>query len=218
MARFFSQEGFLWRSLNLVTDIFALSVLWLLCSLPLITLGAATTALYDCVVRCIRYKQEGVYSRFFRTFRAELKISLPTTLLWAGLIALLLLLVRYLRYLGGFYGTARAASAAYYVLLVIPAGAACWVFPILSRFSFGFLPLNITAVKLCLARLPATLVLVLMSIEIAQLCIKWIYPMFFMPALTMLLWSLFIEPAFAKLGGGIKKQEDAPDGEAEESE
>ena len=35
----------------------ALSVLWLLCSLPVLTLGAATTALYDSVVRCIRYKQ-----------------------------------------------------------------------------------------------------------------------------------------------------------------
>ena len=54
LGRVFRYQGGLWRVLNTLTDIMALSVLWLLCSLPVLTLGAATTALYDSVVRCSR--------------------------------------------------------------------------------------------------------------------------------------------------------------------
>ena len=69
LGRVFRYQGGLWRALNTLTDIMALSVLWLLCSLPVLTLGAATTALYDSVVRCIRYKQPKPYARFFRTLK-----------------------------------------------------------------------------------------------------------------------------------------------------
>ena len=81
-GRVFRYQGWLWRALNTLTDILALSVLWLLCSIPVLTLGAATTALYDSVVRCIRYKQSGPYERFFRTFKNELVPGLLLTLLF----------------------------------------------------------------------------------------------------------------------------------------
>lgn len=83
LGRVFRYQGWLWQALNTLTDILALSVLWLLCSIPVLTLGAATTALYDSVVRCIRYKQSGPYERFFRTFKNELVPGLLLTLLWA---------------------------------------------------------------------------------------------------------------------------------------
>ena len=82
LGRVFRYQGWLWRALNTLTDILALSVLWLLCSSPVLTLGAATTALYDSVVRCIRYKQSGPYERFFRTFKNELVPGLLLTLLF----------------------------------------------------------------------------------------------------------------------------------------
>lgn len=203
ISKVFSPDGLLWRILNVLTDVFALSVLWLLCSIPLVTVGASTTALYDSVVHCIRYKQPGPYRRFFSTFRADILTSVLSTLLWGIVIALLVWIVRYLQYLGDFSTTARAASVAYYVLLLIPVGAACWVFPILSRFTFGFASLNITAVKFAFAHLPSTVILVLLTTQIIELCLNWLFPAFFMPALMMLLWSLFIEPAFKKAGGGI---------------
>ena len=88
LGRVFRYQGWLWRALNTLTDILALSVLWLLCSIPVLTLGAATTALYDSVVRCIRYKQSGPYERFFRTFKNELVPGLLLTLLWGAIAAL----------------------------------------------------------------------------------------------------------------------------------
>lgn len=72
LGRVFRYQGWLWRALNTLTDILALSVLWLLCSIPVLTLGTATTALYDSVVRCIRISSPDPMS----AFSARSKMSL----------------------------------------------------------------------------------------------------------------------------------------------
>ena len=118
--------------------------------------------------------------------------------------------------------SAGAAGAAYYVALILPLGAACWVFPILSRCAMSFGALNKTALKFAAGHLPSTVVLVLMTAEIARLSVRWLFPLAFMPAVLMLLWSLFTEPAFKKHGAGIAAEterentEDAADASEKE--
>lgn len=202
LKQVFRQEGFLWRALNLITDVIGLSVIWSLLSLLIIPIGPATTALYDSVVHGIRRKEGGCYSRFFRTFRREFRSAALSGLLWGLMIAFFVLTTRWLLSLGEASRSAFAAGIAYYVALVIPMGAACWVFPILSRFTFDFLPLNLTALRFAFAYLPRTLVLVLLTIEVLEFCLNSIFPFAFMPALTMLLWSLFIEKAFENQSAG----------------
>ena len=215
MSRLFSPDGLLWRILNSLTDIFAFSLIWLFCCLPIVTIGPATTALYDAVTHGIRYQETGPYRRFFRTFKADLKISIPTSLFWTAIIALGFLSLSYLQALGETNRAAAIASSAYYIIMLLPIGCACWVFPILSRFTYGFKDLNMTALRLAIAYLPQTVVLVLSTIEMVQLCVNFIFPSFFLPACLMLLWSLFTEPVFTKLGGGLGKK-DAPEETNEE--
>ena len=218
MSRLFSPDGLLWKILNSLTDIFALSLIWLFCCLPVITIGPATTALYDAVTHGIRYQETGLYRRFFRTFKADLKISIPTTLLWAAVIALGFFSLSYLRSIAEVSRAAAIASSAYYIIMLLPIGCACWVFPILSRFTYSFKDLNLTALRLAIAYLPRTVVLVLATIELLQICINFIFPSFFVPACMMLLWGLFIEPVFAKLGGGLGKQSDPEEKTGSEEE
>ena len=75
--------------------------------------------------------------------------------------------------------------------------------PILSRCAMSFGALNKTALKFAAGHLPSTVVLVLMTAEIARLCVRWLFTLAFMPAVLMLLWSLFTEYAFKKHGAGI---------------
>ena len=215
MSRLFSPDGLLWKILNSLTDIFAFSLIWLFCCLPIVTIGPATTALYDAVTHGIRYQETGPYRRFFRTFKADLKISIPTSLFWTAIIALGFLSLSYLQALGETNRAAAIASSAYYIIMLLPIGCACWVFPILSRFTYGFKDLNMTALRLAIAYLPQTVVLVLSTIEMVQLCVNFIFPSFFLPACLMLLWRLFTEPVFTKLGGGLGKK-DAPEETNEE--
>ncbi len=221
LGRVFRYQGWLWRALNTLTDIMALSVLWLLCCTPVLTLGAATTALYDSVVRCIRYKQPHPYARFFRTFKNELLPGALLTLLWGAVAALGLGMLALLREYAAVSPSAVAAGAAYYVALVLPLGAACWVFPVLSRCALSFGAVNKTALQLAVGHLPSTVILVLMTGELARLSVRWLYPLSFMPAVLMLLWSLFIEPAFKAHGAGIAaepEENSASSDERDESE
>ena len=199
LKKLFKQEGFLWKGLNILTDIIFLSMLWSLLCLFVIPAGPATTALYDAVVHGIRRREPGAYQRFFQTFRREFPMAFFSGLLWGIMIFVCVLTVRYLLALGKTSRSAFAAGIAYYIALIVPLGAACWVFPLLSRFTFDFRSLNLTALRMALAFLPSTLILVLMTIEVLQFCLNELYPFAFMPALTMLLWSLFIEKSFEKV-------------------
>ena len=50
----FNPDNDIWRFTAKLVDLFLLSVFWLVCSIPLFTIGPATSALYNTVVRCIR--------------------------------------------------------------------------------------------------------------------------------------------------------------------
>lgn len=68
----FSFESPLWQFLGRVADAFILTILWFLCSLPIITLGASTTALYAATLRMMRNEDTGIVKRFFQDFKTNL--------------------------------------------------------------------------------------------------------------------------------------------------
>ena len=75
--------------LSRVADYVTLSLLWVLCSLPIVTLGASTTALYRVAINAREDKQTNS-SAFFAAFRANFK---KATILWLILLAVGAILV-----------------------------------------------------------------------------------------------------------------------------
>ena len=71
-----------------IGDFICLSVLWLVFSLPLVTVGASSAALYAAVHACLRRNEAGIWKHFWNAFRENFKRS---TLAW--LIELLILAV-----------------------------------------------------------------------------------------------------------------------------
>ena len=198
VQRFFNSETGIWRFFSWVGDIVMLSLLWVLCSVPLVTMGAASTALYDAVVHVIRRKDDSVFSRFFGTFRRELKTACLSTLLWGALAGLIVFLYR------GLAGSApdgqvvTAWSVLFLLLLYLLLCVVCWVFPILSRFTFGFADLNRTAVRLALGNiLRSASMALLVGLGIAAFSRNF-YFVFFVPGLIAWLSSYLIEPVFEK--------------------
>ena len=61
-----------------------LNILWLICSLPIFTIGASTTALFYCTLKMAEDRDEGLTRMFFRAFRSNFK---PATKLWLILLA-----------------------------------------------------------------------------------------------------------------------------------
>lgn len=194
----FDSDRIVWRGIGSGMDLVYVSVLWLVCSIPVVTIGAASTALYDTVVHCIRRREEGLLSRFFSTFRAEFKTATLSWLLWlAGLVLCALLAVYLLANGDGAQGFLFRINLV--ILLVVAAGSLVWVFPVLSRFTMGFGGLNLAAVKLVFSHLPATLVMGVLLALAALACYTWLYPLLLLPGLVALLDSFYMERVFTKL-------------------
>lgn len=60
-----------------------LNLLWFVCSIPIVTVGAATTALYYATLKLARNEEGDVTAMFFRSFRQNFK---QATVLWLILL------------------------------------------------------------------------------------------------------------------------------------
>ena len=196
MSNFFSSENDLWKPLGYVADVVLLSGLWTVCSSPIVTAGAATTALYDCTARCVRGHDLDLLGRFFRTFKRELVPSAITSLLW---FLILWGSFRLVKLYGNSVEVTRTTTLITVALLAawsVLVGVFCWVLPLLSRFTFSLAGLNITAVKLALSHIIRTVAIGGVTVVCGWFCMKRVFPVLFVPELVALFWSLLMEPVF----------------------
>lgn len=66
-----------------------LNILWMVCSIPIFTMGAATTALYDVSLKIIRGEENSLTRQFFKSFRSNFK---QATVIWLILLGVGLLM------------------------------------------------------------------------------------------------------------------------------
>lgn len=75
MTRLFDYQNPVWRFMGRIADIFFLSLLWAVCSLPLITIGASTTALYYVTLKMAKNQDGYLLKAFWHSFKDNLKTS-----------------------------------------------------------------------------------------------------------------------------------------------
>lgn len=92
----FSPEGKLARILNRIGDLILLNILTLVCSLPVVTAGAAISALYHNTLLMVRNEEGRIAAGYFKSFRNNLKNATIIWLLGGGLAVLLLVEIKLL--------------------------------------------------------------------------------------------------------------------------
>ena len=193
----FGFNGAFTRVCSKVFDTLLLGFLWILCSLPLVTVGASSTALYYAVVKCVKNDNGYAPSEFFRSFRQNLK---QATVLWVifavlSFIAQLnvgILMAKTDGILGLLFVGFYIAICIYLVLM------ACYAFPALSRFDMGtgwILKISIyMGIRYFLTSIALLLILFCFG------AIIWKLPMlmFFAPGPAAFLMSEFLERVLKK--------------------
>lgn len=76
MNSLFHYDGYLNRILTKLMYIVALNLLFLICSIPVITIGASCTAMYTVLFRFVRNDEPDILKTFFKAFRENLKNAL----------------------------------------------------------------------------------------------------------------------------------------------
>ena len=85
MGNLFDYNGKFVATMSKVADSIILGLLWLVCSIPVITIGASSSAFYYAYTKCIRQERGGVWSAFFHGFKTGFK---QATVSWLVLIVL----------------------------------------------------------------------------------------------------------------------------------
>lgn len=194
LRNLFRPDSPLMITMNQITDCIFLSLFWILGCFPVVTIGASFAALYDSVYRGYRKGEKHPWQRFLHSFRQNWKAGILPTVVF---LTVLTLLVK------GLIGVWNAAvygeiswmlfsAAAFAGVLVL--GILSILFPVLSRFENGFSALMKNTLLLALANLPRTLMLGFLNAGAVLLCVRFVYPLFFLPALAALIGTLFIEP------------------------
>ena len=192
--------------LTAIIDIVWLGLLWLVCSLPLLTLGAASSALYHSMVKCVRHEFGSATRTFFASFRQNLRQGLLLWLICMGALTLGLADIYAFSRMG-----VRPGDFLYIFsrLLLLPVPALFpWIFAFLSRFHNSVSGTLRFAVYLAGRHPGATL---LLTLELGgTLLIAWLMPGIIplLPGVVCLLMSLSIEPALRGLSAGQGTQAD----------
>lgn len=182
----------LMAGINKVVDIFWLSILFAVCCLPIVTIGASISALYYTTVKSLRRNREYVTKTFFHAFRMNLVPSLGMWLFFGGMAVLF--------YCGFVFAAAIEDSSfrffvfcVYLFLAFLALGTACYAFPVLSRCSMRCGEILRFSVGLMVKHFPYTLLLSL----IALFCVFgiWYFPLFLfcLPSVGSLCYSWFME-------------------------
>lgn len=212
MRKLFNPEGLLWKPLGFLGELVTLSLLWALCSIPLVTLGPASAALYDTAVHVTRRKEGAPFERFFSTFRRELKEGVLSTLLWAALLgAIALVLWAALRLFPGFAARGLLVWLIAVLIGFFALGILCWLWPTLSRFTLSFGALQSVSLRLALGHSLRSAAMALICGAALLLSLRYVFSLFILPGAAALLCSYLIEPVF------LRYEEEQKSGEAPEA-
>lgn len=184
MDRVFSPTGSVMGFLGRVGDVLLAGVLWLVCSLPVVTIGAATAALYDVMFRILEGKEDALFRDFFGAFRRRFGFL---TGLWLAMLALgaFFVLDLYFYYLWSaaeaWMGTVlfalfAAATTAYLCMMA-------YLIPYAGRTELKFRTTLKNAFYISVRHLPVTLLMLVINGALVVLCLNFIILLVALPGL-----------------------------------
>lgn len=197
MDRLFSIENPFWQLVNRLLHIILLNLLWFVCSIPIVTMGAATTAVYSVTLKMAR-NQEGYTTRsFFKAFRENFRQS---TVIWLILLVMgtviaadLMVYMRssYVALPGMILMTAFFSAAVLFVF------EATYVFALLARFDNTVKRTMGNALIMSIRHLPSSIMMTAAGVLLTALGVL-VFPPILLGGLALWAWinSFFLVKIF----------------------
>lgn len=80
----FNYDNPVWRFIGKLGDLIILNILWIVCSIPVFTAGASTTAVYYVTLKLVRDEEDSTIRSFFRSFKSNFR---QATGIWLIMLA-----------------------------------------------------------------------------------------------------------------------------------
>lgn len=177
--KFFSTDGLLFHFLSRLWDMLKLNILWVLCSLPVVTIGASTAAAFSITLKMVDDREGYVARAFLQAFKANLKQGIP-----AGILNIVF---AYALYLDFQLFHAVEGNPIWFLILGIVGSVMCvgyflYTYALMARYENSLIATIKNSMEICIKYFGRTIFLVvILAVELV---------IFFFNTTTLFLWVL----------------------------
>ena len=161
MREFFNMDNSFFRALGRLADLMILNITFIICCIPVVTIGASLTGLYYVALKMAENEESYIIRSFLKSFKQNFK---QATLIWLMVLGLGVVLVmdfQILRASEGslvnFLNIAIIAISFFYLMIVI------YIFPVLSRFFNTIRGTLRNSLLMSIAHLPYTVLMIVIT-------------------------------------------------------
>ena len=198
----FGIDGKIYKFLDKFWNMVWIGILWIICSIPIITIGAASTAAYYAMVRSVRKNEDNSTRDFFKSFKQNFKQATIMTVIYIVVgIAFSFATWFYYNGQGGFNLGLRWF---YYIVILVYLCTITYAFSWLSRYEMSTFHALTYPIAVTLMHLRFSLGLIVFWAA-ATIVLYWSYNTFLfapllllMPGLKCLFDTFMIEPVLKK--------------------
>lgn len=197
MQNIFDYDNGLMSTIAKVADAVTLGILWVVCSLPVFTIGAASAAFYYTYNKCIRQKQDYAWKTFFSSFRSNFR---QATQIWFIVLAVLAVAIADCYLLSLMKDNILVTFLQMLCILLLFTGCIwmLYLFPYLSRFENPNKRAMKNAALLALANIPQSILLLILFTVCAVGTFLLPLLNLFIPSLYMFCANRILEKVFRK--------------------
>ncbi len=176
MGGLFNYDGPVMQFLNKVFDVMLVGILWLIGCLPVITVGASTTAMYTVLLKLVKNGEYTVLKTFWKAFKDNFKQATLIWLIFAAVILVLGVDAGLLWWLGGDW-VWKIVLVIFLLFLALALGMFVYVFPLQAYFENTIKNTIRNSFLLSVAHLPKTILMLAISIAVLALILISMYPL-----------------------------------------
>lgn len=185
MERFFSMDNKFFAFMGRVGDFMILNILWIICCIPIVTIGASTSALYYAALKIARNEDSYPARMFFRSFRQNLKQGICLTLIFLAFALLLFMDIRLCSSMGDSLG--QILTGVFLLMTFVFAIILSYTFPILAQFENSIRNILKNALLMSISHLPFTILILILNL--IPIVLFFVFPYYFFMSIPI--WLLF---------------------------
>ena len=147
--------------LNKMTDLILLNILYIICCIPIVTIGAATTAMYYVCIISIRQGDGYVIRRFWDSFKKNFK---QATIIWIPMLVIAIVMgfdLFFWYQMGTVFSKIMFILSAIVAFLIFIVGL--YIFPVLAKLEGSIKTTIKNAAAFAVGYFPNTVILILFT-------------------------------------------------------
>lgn len=200
MNRFCNPDNPVLNFFGKLLDCIWLNLLWLVTSLPVVTAGAAASALYYCTLKLAEDRKVDLTHDFFHAFRKNLKEGTILSLIFTGVGIVLAVESRLFWAMKTRSAVWTIGTAVFVLVLLVFAMTTVYVFPMLARFDNSWKNMIRNSFAISVRFMVCTMLLLAIRAGVIYMAVKVFAPVIFLgEGLVALLSSYLLKNVFRKV-------------------